>query len=833
VAVVDVHGVQTYVNTAFAEIVGFSQNKLIGAAPPFGYWPADEIGRIQHAFERTLRNDVPASGFELTFQRADGSRVDVLLKIRALTSPSGAHEGWAAAVTDISEMKRVAAQQRFLVEASRVLGSSLDYETTLTAVADLAVPRLADYCLIDLIDESGEVRRVGIGDQNEMRRDRLWAHWRRWPVRLGDAMGIGTVLRTGEPLLRSHVDDAELTRYSVETEQLASLRSMSIVSSIIVPMVTRRRTIGAITLNSSESGRHYDARDLDVAIALATRVGLAVDNARLFEAERRTRRQHERTELQLELALKSAQLGYWDYDVGSGTVFWDARYREIFQLDPDTTPNFADGIAAVHADDRAMVIEALGTAMERGEFEAEYRVTLRDNRNRWVFGKGRAVTDERGTRMTGVVMDVTERRMNENRQRVLAEAGRVLPTTFDPEATLDAFVRFAVDTVADYALGYLVADDGSIHTVATAHCNPELASVVEQLGMIASPEPGSNHIVARAVSTRSTVAILNATAEALRNTTLNTAHGAILERLAPSGAVVIPLVRDERVIGVYAVARAVDGKPAFEEQDLPMLEELGRRVSLVIENGLLFQNAQAANIAKSEFLATMSHELRTPLNAMIGYTDLLLMELSGPLTSRQREYLQRVKSSALHQVQLVEGILGYSRLEAGRLEVAHVAVNIRDLIDEVAALVEPQAHAKSLQLERRVDRAAIELITDGNKLRQVLLNLAANAVKFTHAGCVTLSASSTADGVCLSVADTGPGIHPGKIELVFEPFVQLDQSNTRSAGGTGLGLAISRKLAELLGGRIVVESDPGKGSTFSIVLPHSAAVSEELKSHNE
>jgi PAS domain S-box-containing protein len=826
VAAVDHTGRQTYVNAAFAEMVGWSIEDLTGAVAPFVYWPPAEYENIHAAFARMLSNDVPPAGFELTFQRSDGSRIDVLVKVTPFGAPAG-ESGWVACMTDITPVKRASKQQRFLSEAGRLLASSLEYEATLSSVAHMAVPALADYCLIDIVSPTGEIKRVGIADRDEARRARLWEHWRRWPVHADDAIGIAQVLRTREPALIEHVKDSQLASYSPDPEQLASLRSMNICSSMIVPMVARGRALGVITLNSSESARSYDERDLEVAIALAERAALAVDNAMLYSAERSVRRERETAEMQLELALKSARLGHWDYEESTDSVRWDSRLRELFNIDADAVPSLDVAMAAVHPEDRERVVVAINRAMtQHSAYEAEFRVIRRDGGIRWILGQGRGMKFEDGTRLSGIVMDITQRYRAGNTQRILAEAGKILPATMDPAAVLREFISFSAGTVGDYALGYTIDANGVAHASAVAHVNPEMQHLVEQLGVIAKPPADSDHIVARAIREKRTISVLVASADEIRATATSEAHAGLLARLAPTSAVVMPLMAADRVMGACAIVRVAGGMLPFDEDDVALLEELGRRVALGIENARLYQNAQAANIAKSEFLATMSHELRTPLNAMIGYTDLMLMEVHGTLTERQREYMDRVKSSAFHQVQLVEGILGYSRMEAGREAVTRTATDALQVLREVANLVRPLAEQKGLTLLVEEPSGSIEIETDRHKLGQVLLNLAANAVKFTTTGAVTVGASAGDGEVALYVRDTGIGIDLEKLDLIFEPFVQLDQTNTRAAGGTGLGLAISRRLVDLLGGRITVQSQRGTGSLFTILLPVESSAAD-------
>ena len=233
--------------------------------------------------------------------------------------------------------------------------------------------------------------------------------------------------------------------------------------------------------------------------------------------------------------------------------------------------------------------------------------------------------------------------------------------------------------------------------------------------------------------------------------------------------------------------------------------------------------AEAASRAKSDFVAMMSHELRTPLNAIIGYTNLLADGIPEPVTEGQRAQLNRVNASARHLLELIDEVLTLSRLEAGRETVTPREVAVAELLDQAAVMIEPLAKGRKLRFDVLRPSPTLTIETDAGKLRQILLNLLTNAVKFTDEGSVILSAGEDGDGtVVFQVKDSGIGIAPEHQRRIFESFWQVQQSTTRRVGGAGLGLNVTQQLARLLGGDVTVESGLGKGSTFTVRLPKAA-----------
>jgi len=483
-----------------------------------------------------------------------------------------------------------------------------------------------------------------------------------------------------------------------------------------------------------------------------------------------------------EQAIAAVKESVWDWNVVTGERYFSPRLFHDLGYDDDAVPTANQAwVELIHPDDREKRMQALaGQEADEHGWEAplvlEYRVRCRDGRYAVIRAEGRAVSRDaagRVLRRVGTLRDITELKAAEEQLR---ESEQQLKTILNA-------VPLAI---------VVVALDGEI-LMANPHAAREIESIRRPLvGRNMRefyPDPAARDSVMAALAE----------------------HGQLLNR-----EIIFRTDSGKLLEGLLSVMLIKMGRKTVS---LGILVNLTERMQMERDLAAARDLAERANRSKSEFLANMSHELRTPLNAIIGFTGVLKDGMAGPVNEEQAKQLGMVYGSARHLLALINDILDLSKVEAGRVDIVTERFLLAPFLEEIHALMKPLATAKGLAL-RWESRCLESLVCDRGKLRQVLVNLVGNAIKFTEAGSVTLSCRQVDGEVVIEVTDTGIGIAPADQARIFNTFEQADTSSEREYEGTGLGLAICRRFVEMLGGKIsVVHSAPGEGSTFRIGLP--------------
>ena len=475
--------------------------------------------------------------------------------------------------------------------------------------------------------------------------------------------------------------------------------------------------------------------------------------------------------------------------------------------------------------------QAIMLALSRGEsWHGVFPVRRKDGTTFLAEVSDAPVFDDQNTLIgiVGISLDLTARRRSEDRARFLADAARALAVLLAPDEVLTKLTEVSIPKFADFSIVYRVAEDGRAHRVASAHVDPSRQSLIDELERRYPVDIETNTPVTRVLREREPLLLQevhvgewDAPDERYRQ---------IASAFDICSLITVPLVARGRpqgalVLGMTTPQAGGSGR-RFDEDDLNVAESLAHLGALAFDNVMLVRDAEEArsqaeeaNRAKSAFLASMSHELRTPLNAIAGYVELLEMGLRGTLNDAQRADLARVRRSQLHLTGLIDDVLNFVRLETGHLPFRIEDVSLESVIQHVEELVRPQLDQKGLRFTRSVGSHDLTVRADAEKVRQILLNLLTNALKFTTSGGeITLTVATKDNVVRLTVRDTGVGIPENMLDAVFEPFVQVGRRSSAPADGVGLGLAISRDLARHMGGDITVASEVGVGSSFTLSL---------------
>jgi signal transduction histidine kinase len=771
---------------------------------------------------------------------------------------------------------------RFLLEAGDALSSSLDYETTLTTVVHQAVPRLADWCALDLLDETGRLHRLAVAHPDPNKVALAYELQRRYPEDPQSPYGAYARIRERTTLHVADIPDALLVESASDAEHLRLLRELGLRSFITVPLIARDEAMGVLTLVAAESGRRYGPGDVRIVEELARRAALAIDHARTHRSALETAMQLEQQALELELQTQQLQDQALEMEAQQSELEMQTEElqsaNDELRMANDATmraeafsrsivTSIADALVVYDADWRCRfanprAIESFTAAGYSGafvgrilweEFPDLVGTPFQQELQRAAAARTPVVfTEYRAASATwaevrcspvdngGLVVlwrDVTEQRRADEALHFLSRASEILVSSLDYESTIGQLAHVVVPRLADWCGVDLIDEAGQLRQLAVAHVDPDKTVWARELNRRYPPDPAAPTGVPNVIRTGRPELYPEISDELLAASAVDAEHLRILRQLGFTAAIVVPLQARGRVLGAMTLVSAESGR-RYTDADLRLAQELGNRAAIAVDNALLYQQAvtardvaersravaEDANAAKSAFLAQMSHELRTPLNAIDGYASLLELGVRGPLTGEQLKDIARIRRSQRHLLSLINDVLNYAKIEAGRVQFNLGPVALTPALEGLQPLVEPLLREREQRFTLQPLDSEVTITADADKLQQILLNLLSNAIKFTPRGGEIGVAASVENGHALiSVTDTGMGIPTEKAEEIFEPFVQLRSDGSTPREGTGLGLAISRDLARGMGGDLTVTSIVGGGSTFVVRLPRVSA----------
>jgi PAS domain S-box-containing protein len=508
-------------------------------------------------------------------------------------------------------------------------------------------------------------------------------------------------------------------------------------------------------------------------------------------------------------------------------VSWNAGAEKLYGYTADEV--IGSHISILAPDERRDEIEQILERLRRVEPVQHYETVRvrKDGKRLNVSLSISPIKNAKGnvTAASSIARDITERKRAELAQEFLAEASSVLASSLDYEATLASLAQLAVPRLADWCGVEIVEEDGHSRQLAVAHADPAKVEFARVLSRRFPPDPGASIGVPNVLRTGKSEFYPEITDEMLTAAVRDEEHLKLIRELGMRSAMIVPLVARGRTHGAITLV-AAESERRYDKADLALAEDLARRAAFAVDNAGLYREAQRAraeaehaNRAKDEFLATVSHELRTPLNAIVGWSHMLRHNKFDEATTERA--METIERNAKSQARLIEDILDVSRIITGKLRLDVHPIELTPVIEAAIEAVRPAADAKEIRLQAILDPRAGPVSGDPSRLQQVVWNLVSNAVKFTsRGGRIQVRLERANSHIEIIVSDTGQGIGAEFLPHIFERFRQGDSSSTRMHGGLGLGLAIVRHLVELHGGSVqALSAGEGQGATFVVKLP--------------
>jgi PAS domain S-box-containing protein len=621
---------------------------------------------------------------------------------------------------------------------------------------------------------------------------------------------------------------------------------------VALPFVVDGRTIGALALQYAER-RALDNEEQTFLRALAQQCAQALDRARLFELAREARGEAAANEDRHRFLVEALPQILWVQSArGSETIqFYNRHWYEFTGLDPETPITAEIAAAVVHPQDRLRISETWATANAGGQpWHQVYRLhRASDDTWRWHRGYLLPERDASGAivRWLGTAHDVDDLKRGEERLRFIARASEELSSSLDFETTLANVAKLAVPEFADWCSIEMVGPDGTIRNVAVAHVDPGKVTLAREFQRRWPMNPDDPTGVPNVIRTGQPERVPEITDEMIVAGARDPDQLRLLRELGLRSYMAVPLLARDEVLGAITFITA-ESTRRYDDADVELATDLARRAATAIENARLYDSVRLAEDQLRRYAATLeervrertaslretieeleafsssvSHDLRAPIRAIQGYADALLEEYGDRIDGAGREYVQRTMDSARRMDALIRDLLAYSRMS--REELIIEPISLKAVVEDALAAAHRELEAAGATAHVTLDAALPPVMAHRAALFQVVSNLISNAIKFVAAGTVPRLriGGKAADGrVTLWVEDNGIGIAPEHRERIFGVFHRLHSGELYP--GTGVGLAIVRKAMERMGGTVTLDSEPGRGSRFTISLPEAARV---------
>lgn len=868
-------------NRTFAEFTNQSSVEIIGKTD-FDLFPRNQAEAFRRDDYEVMNSGVTKFNIEELVTGADGkTRWATTYKV-PYRDDTGAITGLVGISIDITQRKRVEDGLRLLAAASTLLETSFDYEPTLRGIARLVVPVLADWCLVHLVADDGTVMRP-LTTHTDPAKEALIAELEeRYPTDPDSAYGYPQVLRTGQSELLRHIPGELLQTAAKDTEHLHLLQSLHLTSQMCVPLTSRGRTLGTLTLATSGGSRQYDETDLAFAEELARRAASAVDNAQLYVAEQRVRQRAERAvertvRLQavtagLAKALTPAQVAEVIVDQGMAALGATAGSLALLEADGDAIEIVrATGYAQQTLDpwlriplsasvpltdtvrtSQPIFLHSLTELAEHYphlttsgtnegyrsfatlplllnnrvlgvlglSFTQERKFHEDDQAYMFALARQCAQALERARLYVAEQQARTDAEAARSRLAFLAEASAILSASLDYETTLTNVVQLVVPTLADWCAVDIVQDNQTVQRLAVAHVDPQKIELAHKLHQRYPPNPDAAYGSPYVLRTGKSELVPNIPDELIVQGARDEEHLELLRALGLVSYMVVGLRIRGRTIGVLTFASAESGRH-FGPTDLALAEDLAQRASVAIDNSRLYRTSQEAILARDDFLSIASHELKTPLTSLQLQTQTLLrVAQKGGLSNLSAERMvEKLKVIEQQSERLTS--LTNELLDVARIRSGRIDVRLEELdfVEVVRDVMSRFEGQSEAAGSQLVLRAPEPVIIWSDRLR--LEQVVTNLLTnaLKYGAGKPVELHVQGDTTTTQLIVRDQGIGIAP-EHLERIFVRFERAvSARNYGGLGLGLYIAQQIVQALGGSIHVTSELGAGSTFMVELP--------------
>nr|WP_224242914.1 PAS domain-containing protein [Hyalangium gracile] len=821
-------GFHDYYNRRWYEYTGLSPGQSHGEGWQGPFHPEDMPETLRRWHHSLRTGELYET--EYRCRRHDGVYRWFLGRAHPVRDDTGRIVKWFGTCTDIDDQKRAAESMSFLAAAGSLLASSsLDYEATLSALTRLVVPRLADWCAIEIVNDDGTTRQLGVAHVDPAKVRYAEELRQRYPPRPEDPRGVLEVIRTGRPEFLPDIPDELLVAGSRDAEHLRIARELGLRSAMVLPLTARGRTLGALTLVTAESRRRFTSEDFALAEQLAHRAAMAVDNARLY---RESVHAGERFRSLVTATAQAVWVTRPDGSIVEESPSWRAFTGQTHEEWKGT-----GWLSAIHPEDRESARRAWTDAVARGRsYETEYRLRRADGGYSITLARAVPVRNADGTvrEWVGINIDLTAQREAESAARSLqleqrarrhealradvsAALARPGPQAQMLQTACEAVVRHL--DMAFSRVWLLDRDSAELRLWASAGRGTQPPGEHARI-------PLGQSKVGRIARERRPYAT-----NALRKEPAASAPEWVLREGLVSFAG-YPLVLGEQLVGVFAVY----GTEPLVHETLDVLAAVAEIITQGVERRRAEESLRmhAQELARSneelqQFAYVASHDLQEPLRMVASYTQLLARRYRGKLDSDADEFIGYAVEGVNRMQRLIQDLLAYSRVGTrGReLSPCDAGQALQRAVDNVRATLEETRGELTVAPLPRV-------LADETQLAQLFQNLLSNALKFHGQAPPKVEVSAQPQGPDwwrFTVKDEGLGIDSQYFDRIFIIFQRLH--GREEYPGTGIGLAICKKIVERHGGRIGVESRPGAGSTFWFTLPAAPMAGANPKDSQE